>query len=99
MDAVTLGNILHRIIKLGESPDLLKEYETVRRKVFLEVTNPMSMNNKAILCSTEQEDVEVRAHFFHMVNSNSDFHHLMNRGLEPQFSNIFEVDETKAVDN
>ena len=98
MDAVTLGNILHWIINLGESSDLLKEYENVRRKVFLEVTNPMSINNKGILCSTEPKDVEGHAGFFHMINSNPDFHHLMNRDLEPQFSNIFEVDQLKAVD-
>jgi hypothetical protein len=58
----------------------------------------MSINNKAILRSTEPKDVEWRAGFFLVINSNPDFHHLVNRDLEPQFSDISEVDELQAVD-
>lgn len=93
LDAASLGNCLIRIISKGESnPDcLLQQYADVRRKAFIDYTNPTSIANKHRLMSDEPEEVKRRDQFFAKVNGDPEFlremAHQMNEVLEDNFEN------------
>jgi 2-polyprenyl-6-methoxyphenol hydroxylase-like FAD-dependent oxidoreductase len=91
LDAAVLGNVLNRILKLGESEDLLSEYEGTRRKAFLEFTNPLSIANKERMTSTDPAKVAEREWFFNKLNTDEDFHLMINRGMDHAMEETFEV--------
>ena len=90
LDAAVLGNILNRILKLGASDDLLSEYERTRRKAFLEFTNPLSIGNKERLTSTDPEKVAERECFFDKLNTEPQFHVVVNRSMDKAMEETFE---------
>ena len=90
---MVLGNVLNRILKLGESDDLLSEYERTRRQAFLEFTNPMSIANKERLCSIDPEKVAQREWFFNKLNIDDEFQKKLNRGMDKAMEETFEVPE------
>jgi hypothetical protein len=93
LDATVLGNILNRILKLGESDHLLSEYERTRRQAFLEFTNPLSIANKERMCSTDPEKVKEREWFFNKLNTDDEFQKIVNRGMDKAMEETFEVPE------
>jgi len=93
LDAAVLGNVLNRILKLGESDDLLSDYESTRRRAFLEFTNPLSIGNKERLTSIDPEKVAEREFFFNKLNTEPDFHILVNRSMDKAVEETFEVPE------
>jgi 2-polyprenyl-6-methoxyphenol hydroxylase-like FAD-dependent oxidoreductase len=86
LDAATLGNCLIRVIVKGESDNLLTKYATVRRKAWVEVTNPESTAFKYRVSSMKPEHVEERKHFFDALNNDPNIHKFiansMNEVLE-----------------
>jgi 2-polyprenyl-6-methoxyphenol hydroxylase-like FAD-dependent oxidoreductase len=91
LDAAVLGNVLNRILKLGESDELLSEYERTRRKAFLEFTNPLSISNKERLTSTDPAKVGEREWFFNKLKTDDEFHVMVNRGMDKAMEETFEV--------
>jgi hypothetical protein len=99
LDAAVLGNVLNRILKLGESDDLLSEYERTRRRALLEFPNPLSINNKERLPSTDPAKVGEREMFFNKLNTDDKFHVMVNRGMDKAMEETFEVPEALRVDS
>jgi hypothetical protein len=71
---------------LGESEDLLSEYERTRRRAFLEWKNPLSIGNKERLTSTNPEKVAERREFFK--NLNTDTGTILCNGLQCRVVNF-----------
>lgn len=72
MDAAALGTILIRLLVKGDadkSDQLLRRYGDVRRKAFVEYSNPQSMENKLRLHSEDPTVVESRDEFFRALNT------------------------------
>jgi 2-polyprenyl-6-methoxyphenol hydroxylase-like FAD-dependent oxidoreductase len=93
LDAAVLGNVLNRILKLEASDDLLSEYEGTRRTAFLEFTNPLSIGNKERMTSTDPEKVAEREWFFNKLNTEPEFHVMVNRSMDKAMEETFEVPE------
>jgi 2-polyprenyl-6-methoxyphenol hydroxylase-like FAD-dependent oxidoreductase len=92
LDAVVLGNVFHRILLLGESEDLLSEYERTRRSAFLEWTNPLSIGNKERLTSTDPEKVAERQEFFKNLNTDPEYvKEVLGKRMEGAMPESFEV--------
>ena len=87
-----LGNVFHRILLLGESEDLLSEYERTRRRAFLEWTNPLSIGNKERLTSTDPEKVAERQEFFKSLNTDPEYVKVvLGKRMEGAMPELFEV--------
>jgi len=93
LDAAVAGNVLNRILKLGESDDLLSDFAETRRTAFLEFTNPLSIANKERLTSTDPEKVAEREWFFNKLNTDDEFQRIVNQGMDKAIENTFEVPE------
>lgn len=64
LDAAHLGQALGQVLVEGGHSDLLTRYADVRRKIFLEKTDPITTKNLLRLFSQESPDVEERKEFF-----------------------------------
>jgi len=91
LDAAVAGNALNRILKLGESDDLLSDFAETRRKAFLEFTNPLSIANKERLTSTDPKTVAERNWFFNKLNTDDEFQKIVNQGMDRAMENTFEI--------
>ena len=90
LDATVLGNAFNRVYK-GESEALLDMYAEIRRKNFLEFTNPTSIANMKRLNTTDPKVIEERNKFFKAVNNNPEaIVHEIKQTLQNSFKNSLE---------
>lgn len=68
LDASMLAQVLERVFCKGASSDLLNEYATTRRNVFVNYTDPTATANRQRLLATDDETNKERSEFFARVN-------------------------------
>ncbi|KAI5813489.1 hypothetical protein BZA77DRAFT_284669 [Pyronema omphalodes] len=82
-----------RVILCGDSAHvncLLQKYADVRRKAFIDYTNPTSIANKHRLMSDEPEEVKRRNQFFAKVNGDPEFLREMANQMNEVLDDNFE---------
>lgn len=69
------------MVTKGESDDLLSQYAEVRRKAWVDVTNPESTAFKYRVSSMAPEHVEERKHFFDALNNDPNIHKMIANSM------------------
>ncbi|EED15308.1 conserved hypothetical protein [Talaromyces stipitatus ATCC 10500] len=93
LDAAHLGRSLLQILNEGASPELLQSYAETRRRIFREITDPMSTANLLRLHSQKPEDIKKREEFFKNLRDRKDMATILMAGL-PDFA-LTSTSETK----
>lgn len=98
VDAYCYGNALARVIKDGDSDELLTECSNSRRDAWSNVTNPASiMNFKRDSDSQDEEAKKFRAMFFHKLNTDPLFYKVLGAKLDPLLPKGFERPRNDGV--
>ncbi|KAJ5547319.1 hypothetical protein N7494_004904, partial [Penicillium frequentans] len=84
LDAAHLAQALKQVLLQGEDLEVLTRYSDVRRRIFLERTNPTSTSNLLRLYSQDPEYVKEREETFAKLGDPDDFISKMQIGL-PDF--------------
>ena len=90
LDAFCYGNALVRVVKRGESEQILRQCAESRRQAWLDVTNNLSQANVRRLHAFDPEGTKAREEFFGKLKTDDQFPKIMRAGFDKMIPVSFE---------